>query len=121
MSAPREFAPLGNATSLPWTEVPEWPVAKLVDATAAQLAGGGRLCAWLGVPEGGVTRLVAVVAFDADNTLAVARSTAVEPPTGVPFAVSHRYPALTPRCAQAHLFEREVWSSTASCPTAIRG
>ena len=49
--------------------------------------------------EGQGTRLVAVVAFDADNLLAVGRS---EPFTGA-------YPALTLRHPQAHLFEREVW------------
>ena len=115
-TTPPEFAPLANATSLPWTAVPEIPVAGFVDATAAQLARGGRLCAWFGVPEAGATRLVAVVAFDADNTLAVARSAMVEPPIGGPFAVPHGYPALTPRWAQAHLFEREVWEQHGLVP-----
>jgi len=50
------------------------------------------------VPEAAGTRLVAVIAFDSDNTLAAARSTAF---TG-------SYPALTVTHPQAHLFEREV-------------
>jgi len=99
MSSPSPFALLANATSLPWSQVPEWPVAELVRATAAELDRGGRLCAWFGVPEGAATRLVAVIAFDADNTLATARSA---PATG-------SYPALTATHPQAHLFEREVW------------
>ena len=93
------FAWLGNATSVPWTEVPESPAEALVSATAVELARGGRLCAWCGVPEGRATRLVAVLAYDAENALAVGRSA----------PVAGSYPALTPRCAQAHLFEREVW------------
>ena len=106
MNATQEFALLGNATSLPWAEVPEWPVDEFVEATAAQLDRGGRLCAWFGVPEGGGTRLVAVVAFDAENTLAVGRSAPVR----------GGYPALTLRCAQAHLFEREVWEQHGLVP-----
>lgn len=116
MSTRQHFAPMSNATSLPWAEIPAWPVAELVEATAAELVRGGRLCAWFGVAEGGVTRLVAVLAFDAENSLAVARSTMVEPPTGVPFAVRNRFPALTPRCAQAHLFEREIWEQHGLVP-----
>ena len=99
MNTTPEFALLSNATSLPWAEVTEWPVAALVEATAAELKRGGRLCSWFGVPEGGGVRLVAVLAFDADNTLAVGRST--------PFTGS--YPSLTATQPQAHLFEREVW------------
>lgn len=107
---------LGNATSLPWAEVPELQVGDLVDATAARLDAGGRLCAWFGIPEGAETRLVAVVAFDADNTLAVARSSVVEPLSSVPFAVVNRYPSLTLRHPQAHLFEREVWEQHGLVP-----
>jgi len=100
MSGSTPFALLANATSLPWSEVPEWPAKEFVSSTAAELDRGARLCSWFGVPEdGGGTRLTAVIAFDADNTLAVGKST--------PFIGG--YPSLTPRHAQAHLFEREVW------------
>jgi Ni,Fe-hydrogenase III large subunit len=99
MNAPFIFAPLANATSLPWADVPVVPAAELVQATAAELERGARLCAWLGVPESAGTSLLAVLALDADNTLAVARS--------VPFTGS--YPSLTVLQPQAHLFEREVW------------
>ena len=116
MSTTPEFTLLANATSLPWAEVPELRVGDLVEATAAQLEGGGRLCAWFGVPEGAETRLVAVVAFDADNTLAVARSSVVEPLSSMPFEVGNRYPALTSRHVQAHLFEREVWEQHGLVP-----
>lgn len=106
MSASTPFMVLPNATSLPWAEVPEWPAAELVRITTAELTRGARLCAWFGVPEESGTRLVAVLAFDTDNALAVGRS---EPFTG-------DYPALTLSHPQAHLFEREVWEQHALTP-----
>jgi Ni,Fe-hydrogenase III large subunit len=93
------FALINNGASLPWPDVPEGKADDFVETTAEELNRVGRLCAWFGVPEGAATRLVAVLAFDLDNTLAVGRS---EPITG-------QYPALTLRHSQAHLFEREVW------------
>ena len=55
MSSTTPFALLANATGLPWADVPEWPVAEFVAATAQQLVPerGARLCAWFGVPEDG--------------------------------------------------------------------
>jgi len=106
MSSATEFLWLSNGTSVPWDTVPEWPAAEFVTATAAELARGGHLCAWFGVPEPAGTRLVAVMAFDAENTLAVGRS---EP-------VIKGYPALTLRQPQAHLFEREVWEQHGLVP-----
>lgn len=107
-SAATSFALLANATSLPWAEVPAWPAADFVRATADELGRGARLCAWFGVPEGDATRLVAVVAFDADNTLAVGRSRPVQ----------GGYPSLTATHPQAHLFEREVWEQHGLVPEA---
>jgi Ni,Fe-hydrogenase III large subunit len=106
MNTPQPFALLGNATNLAWAEVPERPAPAFIAATAAEIQRGARLCAWFGVPEGAATRLVAVLAYDTDNTLAVGRS----------LPVMDRYPALTPRCAQAHLFEREVWEQYGLVP-----
>jgi len=106
MSSASPFALLANGTALPWVEVPEWPAAELVRRTAGELDRGARLCAWFGVPEGVTARLVAVIAFDADNTLAAARST----------PVAGAYPALTAAQPQAHLFEREVWEQHGLTP-----
>ena len=106
MSASTPFALLANATSILWAEVPTWPAAEFICATAAELKRGARLCAWFGLPDGSGTCLVAVLAFDADNTLAVGRSE--------PFSGS--YPALTLLHPQAHLFEREVWEQHGLTP-----
>lgn len=106
MNAPREFLLLSNGTSVPWADVPEWPAAEFIAATAAELERGGRLCAWFGVPENSATSLVAVIAFDAENTLAVGRSA----------PVVKSYPSLTRLHPQAHLFEREVWEQHGLMP-----
>lgn len=106
MSSLSPFALLANATSLPWAELPEWPLPELVQKTAAELDRGARLCAWFGVPDDFGTSVVAVVAFDADNTLAIARSS---PAKG-------NYRALTATHPQAHMFERELWEQHALTP-----
>ena len=106
MNAPREFLLLSNGTSVPWADVPEWPAEEFIAATAAELERGGRLCAWFGVPENNATRLVAVIAFDSENTLAVGRSA----------PVTKSYPSLTLLHSQAHLFEREVWEQHGLVP-----
>ncbi len=106
MSATTPFALLANATSLPWAEVPAWPVADFIRATAAELARGARLCSLFGVAEGEAVLLVAVIAFDTDSTLAVGRSG--------PF--SGGFPSLTVSHPQAHLFEREVWEQHGLTP-----
>jgi Ni,Fe-hydrogenase III large subunit len=106
MSAENRFALFANASSLPWAEVPAWPVADFIDATGAEIARGARLCSLFGVPDRDAVQLVAVLAFDADSTLAVARST---PLTG-------GFPSLTKNHAQAHLFEREIWEQHSLTP-----
>jgi len=88
-----------NGAALPWREIPEQPASDLVRRTALALERGGRLASWFALREGDGVCLVAVVAFDAESALAVARS---EPFTG-------SYPSLTKTHAQAHLFEREAW------------
>jgi len=107
MSANSQFALLANAAGLPWAEVPEFPPEEFVRVTAAEMERGARLCALFGVPEADPAtgpgrarvRLAAVIAYDADNTLAAGRS---GPFTG-------EYPSLSASHPQAHLFEREVW------------
>jgi len=63
------------------------------------VALGGRLAALFAYPgESGAMRLMAVVARADEGLLRVASAD-----------VDRRYPALTPDCPQAHLFEREIF------------
>jgi len=100
------FAPMTNGTAVAWDTVPEWPVAEFARQVGAELDHGGRLTSLFGVPEDGGVRLVAVLAFDAGNTLAVARS--------LPFTGS--FESLTVSHPQAHLFEREIWEQHGVVP-----
>lgn len=100
------FALMTNGTALPWAGVPTWPIEDFLRNVADELDQGERLSSLFGVEESGGVRLVAVLAFDAGNTLAVARSR--------PFTGS--FPALTPTHAQAHLFEREIWEQHGVVP-----
>src|SRR5512137_672154 len=103
MNRTTPFALLTNGSALRWADVPEWPLPAFLQKVGAELERGERLSSLFGVPEDGALRLVAVLAFDAGNALAVARSQ--------PFSGS--FPALTARFAQAHLFEREIWEQHA--------
>lgn len=102
MSHSSPFALLPNVSSLPWDDVPEWNVSLFLHHTSAELTRGARLCALFGVPaQNDGVHLVALIAFDADNMLAVARSE--------PLPAGSDFPSLTPEHAQAHMFERELW------------
>ena len=106
MNRTTTFALLTNSNALPWADVPEWPLLEFLRNVGTELDRGERLSSLFGVPEGGALRLVAVLAFDAGNTLAVARSQ--------PF--SGNFPSLTATHSQAHLFEREIWEQHGAVP-----
>lgn len=91
------FLALVNGAAAPWRDVPISSLATLQDAIARQLDDELRLSA-LFVRPGAPHSLVAVLADDTAGRLLVGRA----PLEGV------RFPALTPRCPQAHLFEREI-------------
>lgn len=97
---------LTNGDSVPWGDVPEWPVDAFVGAIGAELGRGGRLSSLFGVPEAQGVSVVAVLAFDSANALAVGRSC---PLVGA-------YPSLTRTHAEAHLFEREIWEQHGLIP-----
>ncbi|MEK6608576.1 MAG: hydrogenase [Myxococcota bacterium] len=78
---------------VPLLEVDGWRASVVGDVRA-----GGRLAALVGWrPNAGATRLLSVVARDADRLLALACAD-----------VDGRYPALTPDCPQAHVLERDL-------------
>lgn len=84
-----------NGQALPLREVPELPLVAFLEAILAGTRRGERLACLCAAPD---LRLFAVLADDAGRQLRVAW-THLEGP---------RYPALTPDCPQAHLFEREI-------------
>ncbi|WP_026852690.1 NADH-quinone oxidoreductase subunit C [Geothrix fermentans] len=90
-----ELPVLRNGQHLPLREVPDLPVRDFREAILRRVQEGDRLaclCADFGL------RLYAVLADDAGKALRVLRTKLDGP----------RYPALTPDCPQAHLFEREI-------------
>ena len=84
-----------NGQAIPLREVPELTLASFRDAILAGTRGGARLACLCAASE---LRLFAVLADDAEHRLRVAWTRLAGP----------RYPALTPECPQAHLFEREI-------------
>ena len=87
-----------NRRTIPWGEVPCRGVEEFRAEVVEAVASGARLVSLFGLPEDDErTRLVAVLADDARAVLGVTSAVAGE-----------RYPALTPQCPEAHLFEREI-------------
>lgn len=106
MSTPRASSRLANGAAIRWTDVPELGRFEFIASVDAELSQGARLSALFGVPDGAATRMVSVLAIDADHTLLIQRS---EPVRGA-------FPSLTPRHPQAHLFERELWEQHGLIP-----
>jgi Ni,Fe-hydrogenase III large subunit len=88
---------LRNGGLLPLSQVPELDVAAFRHRVLEATTQRGRLTALFGTPAGDRVRLVAVVAWPDSGLLSVATT-----------LVREEYPALTPECPAAHLFEREL-------------
>ena len=89
---------LRNRRAIAWSAVPRESVEGFRATVSKAVADGWRLAALFGMPEGNDgTCLVAILADDARGELG-ATST----------LVGEQYPALTPACLQAHVFEREI-------------
>jgi Ni,Fe-hydrogenase III large subunit len=89
---------LRNRRAVGWSAVPRESVDAFSTTVCEAVADGGRIVSLFGMPEGNDrTCLVAILADDARGELG-ATST----------LVAEQYPALTPACPQAHLFEREI-------------
>jgi len=89
------FATLGNGRALPLAEVPELTLAEFRTAIIQGVRSGQRLACLCADRE---LNLYAVLAEDPAGLLRAGRTRLDAP----------RYPALTPQCPQAHLFEREL-------------
>jgi Ni,Fe-hydrogenase III large subunit len=87
-----------NGTAVPLAAVPQLGVTQWREHVLAGVEAGCRIAALFGHPlAGGRVRLFAVLAHGAGGALSVCTA-----------EVGARYPALTPDCPQAHLFEREI-------------
>ena len=89
------FAPLQNGRAMPLAELPELTLQEFRQAVIHGVRNGRRLACLCADRE---LHLYAVLAADGENLLLAGR-TRLERPA---------YPALTPECPQAHLFEREL-------------
>lgn len=92
-----EFAACRNGQRLPLAAVPLWAPEEFTRRILAALADGRRIAALFGLPDGEAVGLLAVLAWDAQGLLELART-----------RVKAHYPALTPEAPQAHWFEREI-------------
>jgi Ni,Fe-hydrogenase III large subunit len=91
---------------MPMAAVPRESPERFRASVVESVGRGRRLIAFFGLPEtGGRILLLAVVADDEAGALD-ARAT----------VVAGSYPALTPDCPQAHLFEREIAEQCAITP-----
>jgi Ni,Fe-hydrogenase III large subunit len=91
--------PLGNGECVERERVPFLEIEDLHDAAAQGVARGMRIAALFGVKEqGDDVSLYVVLADDRAGALRVARSV----------VAGREFASLTPRCTQAHLFEREI-------------
>lgn len=86
-----------NAEAVPAIDVPLVSDQEFRNSVIAEISGGSRLVAFFGQPAGEYIRLYAVIARDESGTLALLST-----------EVKTYYQSLTPDCAQAHWFEREI-------------
>ncbi len=98
--APANLALIGNGRAIPLETIPALAFPDFEQTILAGVAADQRVAALFGASTAkpGVTRICVVLADDAQNQLAVAR-TEIE---------GASFPSLTPRCPQVHLFEREI-------------
>jgi Ni,Fe-hydrogenase III large subunit len=97
---------LRNRRSVPWAAVPHESVEAFRATVIEAVDTGWRLIALFGMPEEAVdVRLLAVLADDDHAVLGATTTT-----------VRDRYPALTPSCPAASVFEREIAEQTGLVP-----
>ncbi|OGR32337.1 MAG: hydrogenase [Desulfuromonadales bacterium GWC2_61_20] len=92
------MAIMKNGGSIPLSTLGVLPYADFAEALLFEVAEQGRVAAYFAVPAAEETlELFAVIAKDWRGELLLLRS-----------SVGKSFPALTPRCPQLHLFEREL-------------
>jgi Ni,Fe-hydrogenase III large subunit len=98
---------LRNRRAVPLAAVPREPVDRFRHWVIDEVGRGQRLVMFFGMPEtAGQILLLAVLADDEAGELGACAT-----------VVADSYPALTPDCPEAHLFEREIAEQCAVVPT----
>jgi Ni,Fe-hydrogenase III large subunit len=99
------FASIGNCYAVKLKDLPTLEMGDFAEAVIGAVNGGQRLSSFFGVAgkgsaagRAGAVTLYAILADDAQNRLNVARAE----------VRGNGFPSLSPRCAQAQLFEREI-------------
>ncbi len=82
---------------VPLAELPLLDYDDFAEALLAEVADDARVASYFGQPAGGGLELYAILAHDWQGELSLLRT-----------RVAGSFPALTPRCPQLHLFEREL-------------
>jgi Ni,Fe-hydrogenase III large subunit len=101
-----DWPTLHQGRAVPTAALPVLPFAAWRDGILAAVGAGQRLAALFAVPQAPEhARLLAVLSDDREGVLHAAVA-----------EVAHEFPALTPECAQAHLFEREIAEQTGITP-----
>ena len=96
---------LRNRRAVPFADVPVEKIEDFRQTVIDAVAGGWRILSYFGLPDGSHTRLLAVLADDGGGRLGATSA-----------FVADRFPALTPDCGQAHVFEREIAEQCAVRP-----
>ncbi len=99
-TSPFSPAILYNARSLKLDKVPWYALDQFQTLIVQGVANDQRVSAYFGVAseQPDAVDLYVILAHDSENHLSVARTT----------VQGKQFPALTPRCPQVHLFEREI-------------
>jgi len=95
----RSLIPFHNGEAKDWSSLAALSFGRFRDAVLTAVAGGQRLASFFGLQQSRRRlRLIAVLADDQNGVL-----------YGLRTQVEDSFPALTPDCTQAHLFEREIY------------
>ncbi len=100
-----DFLHLPNNAAVPLDQIPVLQLEAFRGRILDDVRQGARIAALFAAPADGGHRLFAVLACPARARLSIFSETA-----------EHSYPALTPACPQAHLFEREISEQTGIHP-----
>lgn len=102
----KDFLPLRNMQTVEEHKIPEFAIEPFLAAIEQAIGQGKRLIAYFSrAMGGGRTKLYAILADDPEGRLWAGC-----------VQVEKSFPSLTPRCPQAHLFEREIYEQSGAKP-----